>query len=1279
MTFSSIEDCGPEPERSDRGRSLLPIGRHEFLQQRDQLICFFPSGFPAERDPDGALRFLIAEAHLHQNPARLDPSGVTGRPRGDCDPLQVEADHDRFGITTLQQKVRRVGKSICSAPVDRRVRNLREQPRFHLVPDGSHLPAVIRFLQRQLGSDPQSHGERDRFGPCPAPELLAATENERMKRHSFTDDQRTTSFRTMKLVSRQCEGVDAEIPERDRDLSHRLYRIRMNQDAPFPADPRNLRHRLQHSGLVVGQHHRDHRGLRLECVDHPLRRDPAVLIRRNEGHPMTTPLQIAKRTGNRRMFDRGGYDMATLVPGENQPMQDGIVGFSAPTREDYLFRLRVDESREVFPRLLQRPAREASLMMDARGIPEDSPLIGDQGVQDPWVHPGRRIVVEVDSHTAPDRRATKGPGMKKAVSLALLIFSSVALNAAAQSSNPAPPPKPPTATSQKHPTRNQGVRKLSRHERKERLKNLADKYHDFLNEVEPIMLPEELNTFLLLESDAQRDLYIEKFWEIRDPDTHTARNEYRDRYKELLVEAKEKFRYLTSDRARVYLVRGRPVDILKVEHCEQYLQPIEIWVYDQKLAHTTGNPLLIFYQPRVGGIDWRLWIPIAGDVAESLKQLLSVQGERNNPYAVLQNDLIGVQCENMDVLRRAVAWTDINRFELANVFEPPQVETEDVGKMLRTAVIRDPQAPQLPVEFSSRYPGKRGSRTSLEMTVTVDRSQLGTRELNDQKFYNLDVNGEILKDGQIFDTYRYQFDFPADKSPQQLPLVVERFLRPAKYTSRMKITDVNSGAEAIVEKDLDVPYVAESEEVKEAAREGSATIARLQEEYRKGETTLRIVPMPDDILTGLQHVETLLTGNDVASVEFYLDGTRIMTKRQPPYELDLDLGSVPMNHSIRVVGRNEGGEVITGDEAVINVGSDPFRVHIVSPRVTGKVSGNVRMETEVKVPEGKKLQSLDLYLNETKLATLYEPPFVQTIQVPSDLEVGYLRAVATLDDSRKSQAEDLVFLNTPEFLQQVDVHLVELPTTVLRHGRPVDDLPQSAFSVLDEGAPVKIAKFEYVRDLPLSIGVAIDSSGSMQLRMLEAQKAGAQFFSHVLRPGDKGFVVAFDEQPRVVQKWTNDLAALTAGLASLRAEESTALYDAVIYSLYNFQGIKGQKALILVSDGKDTASRFEFEQAAEYARRSAVPIYAIGIGIRATEADVKYKLSKLARDTGGNAFYIRDIRDLEDIYDQIELELRAQYLLGFYPPSDVEPGDKWREVRVRVDGAEAKTISGYYP
>ena len=154
---------------------------------------------------------------------------------------------------------------------------------------------------------------------------------------------------------------------------------------------------------------------------------------------------------------------------------------------------------------------------------------------------------------------------------------------------------------------------------------------------------------------------------------------------------------------------------------------------------------------------------------------------------------------------------------------------------------------------------------------------------------------------------------------------------------------------------------------------------------------------------------------------------------------------------------------------------------------------------------------------------------------------------------------------------------------------------------------------------------------------------------------------------------------MNSALTKLRAEEATSLYDAVVYSLYNFSGVRGQKALVLITDGEDTSSKFTFDQALEYARRAAVPIYAIGLAIKSVRVDVRYQLGKLCTETGGGVYFIDHADQLSKIYSDIEDELRSQYLLGFYPPEGVKPGSKWREVSVNAGPGKAKTIRGYYP
>jgi Ca-activated chloride channel homolog len=866
------------------------------------------------------------------------------------------------------------------------------------------------------------------------------------------------------------------------------------------------------------------------------------------------------------------------------------------------------------------------------------------------------------------------------------------------------PPKPEQET-----TRPDAIRKLSKRERRNRVEKLAERHQEFAADVEPIMLPAELDMFLSLPDDAARDTFAEEFWRRRDHVNHTS-GVFKDAYYRRLERAKELFKNVSTDRARLFLLHGPPADVVRT-NCQRVIQPVEIWKYPY-LPGLGHDARLMFYKPRHQA-DYRLWSPIGGSVAmaellvapDVVSQRNSPQDMRareallqsNSPYAYLNQIQLG--CTEGAEITAAITQMVQARIDLLKLFEPPELNQEDVRKMLRSVIIANPTAPKLTTEVSVRYPTKDGSRTDVQMMLLVPRAELSPAVAGAAEVYTIDVSGEVLRDGQLWEKYRYRFDFPAELATEKFPIVIDRLLRPAEYVSRVKVTDANTGAEAVVEMPLVVPEifteVAEPAALSEsmvstvsAPRSTASgemqtstpgTIAQLKDEIVTKEPRLRIVPPSGDFVSGLQTIDTIVTGEGIKAVEFWMDGRKLAVRRSPPYSLDLDFGEVPQMRRIRAVALGERDAPLTGDELTVNTGTDPFRVRIVSPRVAPRLTGMTRIEMDVSVPDGDELASLELYFNETRVATLYDAPFVQTIELPAKEGAAYLRAVATLKDSSAPPVEDVVIINTPAYMEEMNVHLIELPTTVVVNGKPTDKLTAESFKVLDEGKPVAISKFDYVKDLPLSIGLAIDSSGSMLHRMAEAQKAGAQFFEKTLRKGDKAFVVAFDKEPLMVQKWSTKLSALHAGLAKLRAEETTALYDALVYALYNFHGVRGQKALVLISDGKDTASKFTFEQALEYARRTGVPIFGIGIGIRNSDTDVRYKLDRLSRETGGNTFYIEQASELHRVYDGIQAELRSQYVLGFYPAADIKPGSKWREVTVQVTEGKVRTIKGYFP
>ena len=880
--------------------------------------------------------------------------------------------------------------------------------------------------------------------------------------------------------------------------------------------------------------------------------------------------------------------------------------------------------------------------------------------------------------------------MNTALAAALSVV--VATTTFAQTGNPPPAKKDDNAKK----AASEVVRKLSRRERKELTAKLDDRFQEFLSGVDPIILPAEIDTFLMLSTDAQRDSFVDDFWRRRDASMGNGNGHFREVYARRLEVAKQEFKRLNNDRAKLFLLDGPPAEVVRAD-CDAFLQPIEVWKYPF-IKGLGYNVRLLFYKPRDLG-DYRLWNPIGGNTA--ISDLLSHAAfefsesdamsqhalTSASPYAYLNK--IQLECRQGDEIMRAITQMVQSRVDLMKLFEPPAVNEEDVAKILRSMVIENPKAQKLDAEFSVRYPTKDGSRTDVQMTLLVPRTQVTPAAVGEAEVYTVDVTGEVLRDGQLWEKYRYRFDFPGDFNGDKLPIVVDRLLRPAQYLSRIKVTDANTGAEAIVENPLDVPevFLPEPEVVAqtapaatpEAMAEPKSPPAVAMPVVVDDKPALRIVPPSGEVVTGIHTIETIASGDAIKGVEFWLDGRKLAVRRAPPFTLDFDFGDIPQTRRIRAVALDAKGKPLTGDDLWINTGTDPFRVRIVSPRIAPHLVGPSRVEVEVHVPDGDELDALELYWNETRVATMFDPPFVQMVDIPATDGVGYIRAVARLKDPDAAPIEDVVMINTPAYMEELNIHLVEIPAVVTIGGKPATDLTEKAFTILDEGKPIPIAKFEYVKNLPLAIGMAIDTSGSMQPRMDEAQKAGAQFFENVMKKGDKAFLVAFDTEAQLVQKWSTRISDVHAGLAKLRAEESTSLYDAVIYALYNFQGIKGQKALVLISDGKDTSSKYSFEQSLEYARRAGVPIYGIGIGMRAGEIDVRSKLGRLCTETGGSLWTIDQARDLQRVYNEIQTELRSQYILGFYPPSDLKTGSKWRELTVQVAQGKAKTVKGYFP
>jgi Ca-activated chloride channel family protein len=273
------------------------------------------------------------------------------------------------------------------------------------------------------------------------------------------------------------------------------------------------------------------------------------------------------------------------------------------------------------------------------------------------------------------------------------------------------------------------------------------------------------------------------------------------------------------------------------------------------------------------------------------------------------------------------------------------------------------------------------------------------------------------------------------------------------------------------------------------------------------------------------------------------------------------------------------------------------------------------------------------------------------------------------------------------YRSRVDLVSLTVAVTDARR-RFVHDLLPEHFQVLEDGRPQDVAFFSET-GTPLSVVIVIDSSGSMDEAMATAQEA-AIAFAHSLRPGDRGAVVDFDTEVRVLQSFTTDVDALERAILGATAEGRTALYDAVHTSLKELDALPvsdparpDRRAIVLLSDGEDTSSRVGFEALLAVANRSATSIYAVGLGEgdadgRPIRIQAELALRQLALQSGGRAFFPTHARQLPAVYHEISAELASQYALA-YASSNTRRDGQWRSISIRMPpGLEAHARPGYY-
>ena len=272
---------------------------------------------------------------------------------------------------------------------------------------------------------------------------------------------------------------------------------------------------------------------------------------------------------------------------------------------------------------------------------------------------------------------------------------------------------------------------------------------------------------------------------------------------------------------------------------------------------------------------------------------------------------------------------------------------------------------------------------------------------------------------------------------------------------------------------------------------------------------------------------------------------------------------------------------------------------------------------------------------------------------------------------------------------RIKTDLVTFTLTVTDlYGRYVSGLTKNAFTVFDSNQEQEITYFSDV-DAPVSLGILFDVSGSMSGEKIHKARKALSRFVNSSHPNDEYFLIAFNNRAQLLLDRTRDGDAVLQKLTLVNPRQNTALYDAVYLGIERVtRGAHQKRALLIISDGQDNASRYNFGEVRRLMKESDVVTYAVGIldgGDASSQDGIQGQafLDELTSVTGGKSFYPTSDIEMDEIFERIALELRHQYSIG-YTPKDFQPDGKWRKVKVKVKpprGLPRLTVrsrEGYY-
>lgn len=320
------------------------------------------------------------------------------------------------------------------------------------------------------------------------------------------------------------------------------------------------------------------------------------------------------------------------------------------------------------------------------------------------------------------------------------------------------------------------------------------------------------------------------------------------------------------------------------------------------------------------------------------------------------------------------------------------------------------------------------------------------------------------------------------------------------------------------------------------------------------------------------------------------------------------------------------------------------------------------------------------------------------------LALSFLTNIFAVNSSADSQTQSKPQLQKPKQQEpkeqepqddqgsiKIGTSLVVLDVTVVdQSNNPVMDMAQSNFQVLEDKVPQEI-KFFTREQVPVSLVFTIDTSGSMRPKLDTVIKASSNLVKES-KPGDEMAIIEFKDQPELLEEFTSDTQDVTDTLQSLVASRQTAMLDALYLGAdyASKEGKNRRKAVILVTDGLDKDSYYKFNEVVDHLREADVQVYLIGftndldkdssLFSKSPKTKAEGLLTKLAEETGGKAFFPKELSEVHTVAQQISTDLRTQYSIGYYPTNSKKDGT-FRNIKVQVSAGNrrivARTRNGY--